>query len=119
MHPILPAKLFRLGALVAALMMSLLPSCVSIETAAPPVPTVASASQKNYQQLCTGRELYLGKCTKCHSPEVIKKFSLEDWTGDIMPSMVKKSKINPAEESCLMAYITTVSKAPTPVPSKS
>ncbi len=119
MHPIPPAKLFRLGAVFAALLTALLPSCVSIETAALPVPLVASASQQNYQQLRTGRKLYLGKCTKCHSPEVIKKFSLEDWTGDIMPSMVKKSKISPEEESCLLAYLTTVSKTPTPVPIKS
>jgi hypothetical protein len=113
------AKSALFAPIFAVLMASLLPSCVSIETAAPPVPAVANASQKNYQQLCTGRELYLGKCTKCHSPEVIKKFSLEDWTGDIMPSMAKKSKISAEEEACLMAYITTVSKAPTPVPTKS
>jgi mono/diheme cytochrome c family protein len=91
-----------------------LPSCVSLEVAAPPVPVIAAPSQGNYAQLCAGRELYLGKCTKCHGVEPIKNTTLSDWKSDVMPTMAKKSKISAAEEASLMAYITAVSNAPTP-----
>ncbi len=107
-------KTFSPPNLLALLTVALLPSCVSIEVAAPPVPVIASPTQGNYAQLCAGRELYLGKCTKCHSAEPIKNTTLADWKDDVMPTMAKKAKISAAEEASLMAYITTVSNAPTP-----
>ena len=78
--------------------------------AAPPVATIASPTQSAYAHLNSGREIYVGKCTKCHSAEVIVKHSLEDWKGDIMPTMAKKAKLSPEEEASVMAYVNAVIK---------
>jgi hypothetical protein len=93
-----------------------LSSCVSLETAAPPVATFAQPTQSSYSRLCTGRELYVGKCTKCHSAEVVRKFPMSEWKEEIMPEMAKKAKLSPAEEDAVMAYVAAVSAAPVKVP---
>ena len=99
-------QLYLLGILCAGT----LSSCVSLETAAPPVATITPPNQTSYTHLNSGREIYVGKCTKCHSAEVIVKHSLDDWKGDIMPAMSKKAKLSPSEEASVMAYVNAVIK---------
>ncbi len=99
--------------LFALLALSLLPACVSLETAAPPVATFATAGRGNYAQLCQGRDLYIGACTKCHSAEPIKKFSLTEWQSDILPRMFKKSKMSGGDAAAVASYVQAVSQAPT------
>jgi uncharacterized membrane protein len=89
-----------------------LTSCGSLETAAPTVASVASPSQSSYTHLLAGREIYIGKCTKCHSAEPVRGHSLADWKGEIMPEMSKKAKLSPGEEADVLAYITAASQSP-------
>jgi mono/diheme cytochrome c family protein len=69
----------------------------------------------SYAHLGAGRDLYVGKCTKCHSAEPIRQHSLSDWKEDIMPSMTKKAKLSPEEESNVLAYVNAVLKSPVEV----
>jgi len=88
-----------------------LTSCVSLETAAPSVASFARPSQSSYSHLLAGREIYIGKCTKCHSAEPVRNHSLADWKEDIMPEMSKKTKLSPEEEADVLAYITAASQS--------
>lgn len=90
----------------------LLSSCGSLETAAPPIATLSASATAGSTNLADGRAIYVGKCTKCHSAEVIRKFPLTEWTGEIMPEMSKKAKLSPAEESSVLAYVRAVIQSP-------
>ena len=92
-------------------------SCVSLETAAPPVATLRSSHLNSGTQLESGRQIYIGKCTKCHSAEPIRDYPLADWIGDILPEMSEKSKLTPAETASVLAYVQAVLKSP-PAPTK-
>ncbi len=67
-------------------------------------PVVAGGRGGNPAQLALGRELYLGKCTKCHKPEPLGNYSLADLRDDILPRMIKKTKLTTPEADALMAY---------------
>lgn len=100
----IPGSSLLLTGLVTALS-----SCVSVENAAPPVASLAGkASSSALPQLEEGRFLYLGKCTKCHSPVPIRKHNMTEWDNDILPVMNKKSRLTPAEAAALRAYIQAV-----------
>ena len=94
----------------SAIMVSLV-SCVSVEKAAPPVALLSSVpSSKAKPQLEDGRCIYVGQCTKCHSPEPIVKHDVADWNDDILPTMTKKAKLTPEECEALKAYVLAVCK---------
>lgn len=63
-------------------------------------PPVAEASP----QLARGRFIYVTKCTKCHSPEPVAKYSLTEWQK-IMPEMVEETKLNAADAAAVTAYV--------------
>lgn len=63
-------------------------------------PPVAEASS----QLARGRTIYVTKCTKCHSPEPVAKYSLTEWQT-IMPEMVEETKLNAADAAAVTAYV--------------
>ena len=98
--------------LASLLCAGFLNSCVSLETAAPPVATLQSSNLNSSAQLESGRQIYVGKCTKCHSAEPIRKYPLADWISDIMPEMAEKSKLTPAETASVLAYVQAVLKSP-------
>lgn len=106
---------FLLAGLLCA---GFLNSCVSLETAAPPVATLRSSNLNSSAQLESGRQLYVGKCTKCHSVEPIRDYPLADWIDDIMPEMAEKSKLTAEENASVLAYVLAVLKSP-PAPPKS
>jgi mono/diheme cytochrome c family protein len=89
-------------------------ACSSVEQAAPPVAQLRSPTPACER----GRELYLTKCTKCHSPEPIREHSLTDWSSDILPTMVRKSKLGPSDGAAVEAYVRAVLATP-PAPPKS
>lgn len=86
-------------------------SCASLETNAPPVSTMSTPTSA-YAHLNSGIEIYIGKCAKCHAVEPIRSYSMADWNQDILPSMVKKTKLNSAEEASLTAYVHAVLRSP-------
>lgn len=91
-----------------ALLMS---SCVTVEQAAPPVArlSIPPARSGPCEQ---GRQIYVTTCVKCHSIEPIADHSMEDWTGDILPRMCRKSKLTPEQSSAVTAYVAAAHAAP-------
>ncbi len=102
-----------LQCLASLVLLSSLTACVSVEKAAPPVATLRSIpSPAAKPKLEDGRCLYVGKCTKCHSPEPIAKHDVSDWNEDILPTMAKKAKLTPEECEALRAYVLAVCQQP-------
>jgi mono/diheme cytochrome c family protein len=68
-------------------------------------------------QFTLGRELYVGKCAKCHVAEPVQNYTELEWVEDIMPPMVKKTKLNAYEAEAVLAYVLAARKIPLPNPS--
>ena len=81
----------------------LLAGCASMNIDVIAPPPAASASS----QLSQGRQLYVTKCAKCHTPEPVKKYSRAEW-HKIMPEMVEETNLNAADTAALQAYIDWV-----------
>ena len=105
-----PMPLPKTLCLLAVGLLTSLPSCVSLEQAAPPIATLTKAGSDS--RLPLGRSLYLGKCAKCHRPETITDFSREQWVTDILPTMNEKAKLSPSEIAALNSYIFAVLNQP-------
>lgn len=89
-------------------------SCVTVEQAAPPVARL-SLSPSKAGPCEQGRQIYVTTCVKCHSIEPIADHTMEDWTGDILPRMCRKSKLTPEQSSAVLAYVAAAHAAP-PMP---
>ncbi|MBL9115115.1 MAG: hypothetical protein JNJ83_08905 [Verrucomicrobiaceae bacterium] len=84
---------------LSASVLVVLASCAALNVnyIAPPAPPENA-------KLTLGRRLYLTKCVRCHAPEPVAKYSLEEW-HHIMPDMVADSKLPPNEGEALMEYV--------------
>ncbi len=83
-------------------------ACVSLEEAAPPVGTLpVHARTAPPSQLAHGRDLYITKCAKCHSPEPVRNYSPARWR-EIIPEMAEETKLSDAETAALRAYVFAV-----------
>lgn len=81
-------------------------ACVSLEELAPRVETLA-AEPGRAAQLDRGREIYVTKCAKCHSPEPVLKYSAAHWR-EIIVEMSEETKLDAAETEALRAYVFAV-----------
>lgn len=102
------------GVLVAAVAIWLA-GCVPVERLAPPVDSrMAEVGGKNgvhAEALQHGRDLYLARCTRCHNPMRIDRYSVSQWQGDILPDMSKRAKLNADETADLSAYVLAAHEA--------
>lgn len=89
--------------LFAALTLGLC-SCQSLDQLAPPV---ASISARPSGPLALGREIYVTKCTKCHSPEPVLKYSAAEWEK-IVPDMAEESKLTERQTAAVRDYVMAV-----------
>jgi cytochrome c5 len=55
----------------------------------------------------TGRSIYTGKCTTCHSAKTITNYTAAQWQA-IIPSMAKNAGLSSAETSALSDYVNSV-----------
>lgn len=87
----------------------LLAGCV----VAPPVTPamLANARGASADVLNLGRDLYGGRCTNCHSPDPISKYSLPRW-HEIAEEMAPKAKLRSDEKAALLAYIEAAHAMP-------
>jgi mono/diheme cytochrome c family protein len=82
--------------------------CVSLEMAAPPVNTLATgASGQRRMLLEQGRNIYITKCAKCHSPEPVRNYSAARWTT-IIPDMARETKLSSPETQAVTSYVLAV-----------
>lgn len=67
--------------------------------------------KKNYseEQMDEGKKLMQGNCGKCHKLFSPESRSVEKWEN-ILPSMVKRSKLNDAQGNKVRAYILAHAK---------
>ncbi len=88
---------------------TLLSGCV----VAPPVTPrmLASAGGVSERVLNEGRELYGGRCTHCHAPDPIWKYSIPRWR-EITEDMAPRSKLRPEQKAALLAYLEAAHKMP-------
>ena len=96
-----PSSAPRCRCLSILLACAVLPACVSLDTAAPPVEPGPSG------QLAEGRAIYVGQCAKCHAVEAVLQYSAAEW-ATIMPDMVERTKLNAAGSAAVTAYVERV-----------
>ncbi len=101
------AHLKRLAVAAATLALA---SCAGIETAAPPVATLA-ARGRDTAQLEAGRVVYLENCTRCHTPEPVRKYSAARWPG-IIAEMADQTKLTPAQHRAVLSYVLAATATP-------
>ncbi|MHC5003273.1 MAG: hypothetical protein ACYTJ0_09125 [Planctomycetota bacterium] len=96
------------GSLLAA---CLVIGCATIEQIAPPVDeamlAAAGAEPDPLSMLRHGRELYITKCARCHSPEPVTAYSRAQW-NEILPRMSDETGLSLDERRALEAYIRAV-----------
>ena len=82
--------------------------CVSLEESAPPVAVLAAQGHGGHSAaLEEGRTIYITRCAKCHRVYPVRQYSTAEW-NDILPKMVAKSKMAPADESAVRGYVSAV-----------
>jgi mono/diheme cytochrome c family protein len=98
---------FLCGAALAATSLALVViGCHSVppEVAAPAVAQLG-VPQGQMAYLETGRAIYVGQCTHCHSAKPVSEYSAEAWTQKIMPRMAKKAKLTPEQTQTVLDYV--------------
>lgn len=61
------------------------------------------------KELSDGREMYIEKCSGCHSLKVPSKYTEEEWTP-VFKKMSRKAKLTDAEYEKIWRYISTMAK---------
>ena len=64
---------------------------------------------RQLSDLINGRELYVAKCSGCHTLKSPSDFTSTQWNKDI-PDMKVKSKINDNEANAILLYVLTFAK---------
>lgn len=79
----------------------------------PPVtPAMVSASRgASAATLESGRALFAGRCTSCHSADPVEKYPLSRWR-EIVADMAHRSKIDDAQKAAIIAYIAAAQALP-------
>ena len=85
-----------------------LAACASLETAVPPAATLV-AGGRDAATLESGRRVYLDACTRCHVAEPVRDYPAARWPG-IIADMAERSKLTPAQEHAVLAYVLAASR---------
>ncbi len=89
--------------------------CATIDELAPPVDEVMlSTAELNDQSLAMlqdGRDLYITRCARCHSPESVTAYTPEQWST-ILPRMAEKAGLSVEERLGVKEYIMAVLTVP-------
>jgi hypothetical protein len=102
---------FHRGQLPAlASLAALLGGCVS--TVAPPITAaLQSHSGASPQTLKSGRELFVYRCTSCHTIDPVASHPISYWR-DSVRQMAARSKLTAAEEAAIVAYLGAARETP-------
>ncbi len=88
---------------------AVLTSCVTLTTMAPPVENLTGNREGRAAALASGRDIYVGRCAKCHSVEPVLKYTAAQW-AEIIPDMAERTKLTPVEEAAVNEYVSAVLK---------
>jgi hypothetical protein len=102
---------FHRGHLLAlASLAALLGGCVS--TVAPPITAaMQSHSGSSPQTLKSGRELFVYRCTNCHTIDPVGSHPMSFWR-DSVRQMAARSKLTASEEAAILAYLSAARETP-------
>ncbi|MBT8207716.1 MAG: hypothetical protein KJO18_05525 [Acidimicrobiia bacterium] len=93
------------------LLASLVVGCATIEQLAPPVDQVllgaATVDDDSIAMLQDGRDVYITRCARCHSPEPVTAYTREEWQT-ILPRMVEEAGLSAEERLSVGEYIVAV-----------
>jgi mono/diheme cytochrome c family protein len=88
-------------------------SCVTLDQMAPRVEALPTQARLgSAAQLAQGRDIYITKCAKCHSPEPVRKYPASQWESQILPEMIEETNLSAAEGAAVRAYVMSVLRAP-------
>lgn len=88
---------------------TLVPACMTLEQIAPPVATLAVASNQT-ASLKQGRLIYLQACSRCHAAPHILKYTPAQW-DTILPGMMDESDLTASHRGLVTEYINLVTRA--------
>ncbi len=72
---------------------------------APPVASLPKGTASRTAQLERGYAIHQLKCAKCHAFEDPRKYGVNELRTDLMPVMVGKAKLSPADSDAVLAYV--------------
>lgn len=91
--------------------------CETIEDLAPPVGhstlQLAASRGVSAERVMRGREIYVTNCARCHSPEPVRRYTVDDWEG-ILPRMSQRSKLARQDAGALQEYVVLTLEAVDP-----
>ena len=83
--------------------------CASLAVTAPPVDRLLPRLQNAEVQ--AGRQIYLGKCTSCHSALPVRNYTRAEWQP-ILAEMAEETNLTPAQDAAVRAYVHAVLDSP-------
>ncbi len=93
------------------LLTSMVVGCAMIDELAPPVDEVMLRRSDLHDQsravLQGGRDLYITRCARCHSPEAVTAYTREQWSS-ILPRMAEKARLSVEEQLVVKEYVMAV-----------
>jgi uncharacterized membrane protein len=105
--------LLAMAVTLIAVVILTLTGCETTQEMAPIAREQLDASQYSAEQFAAfdaGRDIYLRRCSTCHSIEPIDRYSLNDWQR-ILPGMSDEARLSSDESRQLADYILTLRKA--------
>ena len=101
----------RAGAMIGGAILLAALGCASVATRAPVVTAAmtdaAAVRGADPAALERGRELYVGRCTRCHGPVAVASRTPQQWQA-ILPRMAKESRLDSSQIAEVAAYIEAV-----------
>jgi hypothetical protein len=76
---------------------------------------MAGGDEGRLSDLRSGRELYINKCSGCHSLIPVDRFDDARWTAEVEEMLkLKKVRMSTGERDQLLRYLTTANDRPRP-----
>ncbi len=105
----------QIGIATLALALALV-GCVTTQQSAPFAREQLDTGQyaaEQFDAFDVGRDIYLRRCSTCHSIEPINRYSLNEWQY-VLPWMSQEAGLSPDETTLLADYVLTLRKAMPP-----
>jgi hypothetical protein len=94
-----------------AALATLLGGCATTPVAPAITPAMQSHSGAPLQTLKAGRELFVYRCTSCHTVEPVGSHPMSFWRASVR-EMAGRSKLTATDEAAILAYLAAVRELP-------
>ena len=84
---------------------------VTVTETKTPVEIHTEAAQKTESpQIAEGKNIYTTKCTRCHSPKPVERWTVKQWVP-ILDNMAQKARLDANEKANVAAYVNFYAKS--------